>query len=137
MTAIAHLAAPVSFYFKDPTPIIHAAVNGTKAILNSALIHAGSQLKTIVLMSSIAAVVNAHPPPYTLTENDWNNFAENMCEEQKRETPGPVIYCASKVAGEKAFWEFQKERQPPFTMTSLNPVYVPTTMSDSAIRLFS
>jgi nucleoside-diphosphate-sugar epimerase len=124
VTAIAHLAAPVSLGFKDPAPILHAAVNGTKTILKSALAHAGPQLKTIVLMSSIASVKSLHPAPYTFTEKDWNDFAENMCEAKGTETPGPVIYSASKVAGEKAFWEFQREESPSFTMTSVNPVYV-------------
>lgn len=125
MTAIAHLATPVSFGFKDPVPILHAAVNGTKTVLNSALINAGPQLKTVVLMSSIASVKSSHPAPHTFTENDWNDFAEKMCEEQGTETPGPVIYSASKVASERAFWEVKEKNKPTFTMASVNPVYGP------------
>ncbi|KAJ4365741.1 hypothetical protein N0V83_008361 [Neocucurbitaria cava] len=124
VTAILHLASPVSMDFKDPVPIIYAAINGTKTILNSALACAGSQLKTVIVMSSIAAVKSSHPPPYSFTEEDWNDFAEDMCREQKTETPGPAIYIASKTAGERVFWEFQSERQPPFMMASVNPVFV-------------
>jgi nucleoside-diphosphate-sugar epimerase len=108
--------------FTDPVPILHAAIHGTKILLNSALEKAGPQLKTVVLMSSIAAVVNTHEPPYTLTERDWNDFAEKMCEEKGKETPGPVIYIASKVTGERAFWQFRDEKKPRFTMTAVNPV---------------
>lgn len=124
VTAITHLASPVSFGFKDPVPVLHAAINGTKTLLNSALTHAGPSLKTVVVMSSIASVKSSAQPPYTFTEEDWNDFAENMCEAKGTETPGPVIYSASKVAGEKAFWGFQKETKPAFTMTAVNPVYV-------------
>lgn len=113
----------MSFGFKDPKPILHAAVQGTKTILESAIAHAGPQLKTVIVMSSIASVKNANPAPYTFTEKDWNDYAEKMCEEKGTDTPGPVIYSASKVAAEKAFWAFQKERKPAFTMTSINPVY--------------
>src|ERR1051325_9825170 len=134
VTAITNLASPVSFGFKDPAPILHAAINGTKTILNSAIAQAGPQLKTVVIMSSIAAVKNAHPPPYTFTEKDWNDYAEKVCEEKGTETPGPVIYSASKVAAEKAFWEFQRERQPAFTMASVNPVYVFVSLSRIGVR---
>ncbi|KAH7401533.1 putative NAD dependent epimerase/dehydratase [Pyrenochaeta sp. MPI-SDFR-AT-0127] len=124
VTAIAHLASPVSFGFKDPAPIIHAAVNGTKTVLHSAFTNAGPQLKTIVLMSSIASVKSSHPAPYIFTEKDWNDFAEKICEEQGSEAPGPVIYSASKVASEKAFWEFHAKNKQTFTMASVNPVFV-------------
>ncbi|KAJ4291166.1 hypothetical protein N0V90_010364 [Kalmusia sp. IMI 367209] len=123
VTAIAHLASPVSFGFKDPEPIIHAAVNGTKSILNSAL-QAGPQLKTFVYLSSIAAVMSATPAPYTFTEKDWNDWAEAKVAELGKETPGPVIYSASKVAAEKAFWAFRGDQKPSFTQTALNPVFV-------------
>ncbi|KAF2025053.1 putative NAD dependent epimerase/dehydratase [Setomelanomma holmii] len=123
VTAIAHLASPVSFGFRDPAPILHAAINGTKIILNSALANVGPSLKTIVVMSSIAAVKSSAQPPYTFTEKDWNDYAEQVCEAKGTETPGPVIYSASKVAAERAFWDFQKDKKPSFTMTAVNPVY--------------
>lgn len=105
-------------------PILHAAIHGTKTILNSAHSKAGPQLKTVVVMSSIASVKNMHEPPYTFTEKDWNDYAEELCEQKGTETPGPVIYSASKVAGERAFWDFRDEKKPNFTMTAINPVYV-------------
>jgi nucleoside-diphosphate-sugar epimerase len=73
-------------------------------------------------MSSIASVLSSHPPPYTLTEADWNDFAEKTCAEKGTDTPGMVIYAASKVAAEKAFWEFRSTEKPGFGMASVNPV---------------
>ncbi|KAF2849307.1 putative NAD dependent epimerase/dehydratase [Plenodomus tracheiphilus IPT5] len=124
ITHIAHLASPVSFGFKDPVPIIHAAVRGTETILNSALAHSGPQLKSVVTMSSIASIKGAHPAPHTFTEKDWNDFAEAMCEKRGTKTPGPVIYSASKAAGERTFWKWRDEHKPKFTMAALNPVMV-------------
>jgi len=123
VTGIAHMASPVSLAFTDPEPVLHAALNGTITILNSAL-KAGPQLKTVVVASSIAAVKTNHPAPYTLSEKDWNNFAESEVERLGKETPGPFIYAASKTAAEKAFWKFRDEKKPNFTMTAINPVFV-------------
>lgn len=123
-TAIAHLASPVSFHFNDPEPILYAAINGTKTILTSALAHAGSGLQSITLLSSIAAVKNVHLPPYAFTEADWNDIAEAKVAELGKATPGPFIYSASKVAAEKAFWQFRDEKKPAFAMTAINPVLV-------------
>ncbi|KAI8939710.1 hypothetical protein NX059_003463 [Plenodomus lindquistii] len=124
VTFIAHLASPVSFVFKDPVPVLHAAVRGTETILNSALAHAGPQLRSVVLMSSVASVKNSHPAPYTFTEKDWNDYAEAMCKKHGTNTPGPVIYSASKAAGERAFWKWRDENKPGFAMAALNPVMV-------------
>lgn len=117
------MASPVSFFFKDPEPVLHAAINGTNTILNSAL-KAGPQLKTVVVISSIASIKTAAQPPYTFTEKDWNDYAESEVKRLGKETPGPVIYAASKVAAEKAFWKFKEEKKPSFTMTAINPVFV-------------
>jgi nucleoside-diphosphate-sugar epimerase len=123
VTAIAHLASPVSFTVTDPEPIIHAAVNGTKSILESAL-HAGPQLKSFAVLSSIASVRNFTPAPYTFTEKDWNDWAEPAAAAQGKDAPWIAVYAASKVAAEKAFWAFRDEKKPSFAMTALNPVFV-------------
>ncbi|KAF2737933.1 NAD(P)-binding protein [Polyplosphaeria fusca] len=124
VTAIAHMASPVSFNFTDPVPILHAAIHGTKTLLTSAYTHAGPTLKTIVLISSIAAIRNQTPAPYTFSETDWNDYAESEVQRLGTDTPGPVIYSASKTASEKAFWEFRDTVHPSFTMTAINPVFV-------------
>ncbi|KAF1973563.1 NAD(P)-binding protein [Bimuria novae-zelandiae CBS 107.79] len=124
VTGIAHLATPVAFDFPDgPEPVMKAAIQGTQTILNSAL-KAGPQLKSFVVLSSIAAVRNLTPPPYTFTEKDWNDFAEPMVMQNGKDTPGFMIYVASKAAAEKAFWAWRDEKKPSFAMSALNPVFV-------------
>ncbi|PSN62799.1 NAD(P)-binding protein [Corynespora cassiicola Philippines] len=127
VTAILHLASPVSLSFTDPDPILHAAQNGTNTLLTSAL-HASTTnpgiLKTVVLMSSIAATVPSTPPPYTITEADWNITALDQVSRLGNQTPGPVIYAASKTAAEREFWSFRDAHNPPFSMTAVNPVFV-------------
>ncbi len=100
---------------------MHGAIDGTLALLKSAL-KAGPQLKTVVLASSIAAVRNKVNPPYTFTEKDFNTWSEAEVAKLGKDSPSPVIYFASKSAAERVFWEFKKENYPTFTMTSVNPV---------------
>ncbi|KAK7193181.1 hypothetical protein DPSP01_010022 [Paraphaeosphaeria sporulosa] len=123
ITAIAHLASPVSFNFTDPDPIIKAALSGTTTILNSAL-KAGPQLKSFIFLSSIVAIMSGNPAPYTYTEKDWNNWAEPTVAAKGKDAPGAAIYCASKAAAEKAFWKFREDNKPAFAQTALNPVFV-------------
>lgn len=119
--AIAHTASPVSLSFTDPEPVLHAAVNGTKSILESSL-KAGPQLRTVVFMSSIAAVFSNHEPPYTYTEKDWNNVSEDLVKQLGKNAPGPQIYIASKAAAEKAFWKFRDGNKPSAAFAAINPV---------------
>ncbi|KAF2200618.1 NAD(P)-binding protein [Delitschia confertaspora ATCC 74209] len=126
VTAIAHLATPVSFNFTDPEPVLHAAVQGTKAILQSATKEPG--LKTVIFMSSILAVLSPEPSsfqqsPHIYSEKDWNSEAEELVKKFGKETPGRVIYSASKTAAERAFWRFREVHEPKYTMTAVNPVF--------------
>lgn len=73
-------------------------------------------------MSSIAAVWSHDKPGYTFTEKDWNHGAEEEAKKLGKNTPGPVIYSASKNAAERVFWEFRDEKKPKFAMTAVNPV---------------
>jgi nucleoside-diphosphate-sugar epimerase len=115
------MASPVSFFFTDPDYVIGTAVGGTSSILKSAL-RAGEQLKSIVYISSIAAIKSPKELPYTFTEKDWNTFSESEVARLGKDSPGPQIYLASKTAAERAFWKFRDENKPTFTMTAVNPV---------------
>lgn len=86
-------------------------------------------------MSSIVSILSSHPAPYTVTEKDWNDYAEAMCEEKGTDTPGPVIYMASKTAGEKAFWKWKDENKAGFSMAAINPSYVPKLIPTSFSQL--
>ncbi|KAH6721156.1 putative NAD dependent epimerase/dehydratase [Leptodontidium sp. MPI-SDFR-AT-0119] len=124
VNAVAHMASPVSQFFTDPDPIIRTAVEGTLSILHSALAYGGSQLRSVVLMSSVGTVMEPKTGPYTFTEADWNSVSESEVARLGKDTPGGHIYRASKIAAEKAFWKFRDENHPNFTMTTINPTYV-------------
>jgi nucleoside-diphosphate-sugar epimerase len=119
---IAHLASPVSLSFTDPEPILKAAIGGTESILESALKE--TSVKSIVLMSSVAAVTSKKEGPYRFTEADWNTEAPELVKKLGKNSPGPLIYVASKAAAERAFWDFRTEKKPAFTMTAINPTFV-------------
>ncbi|KAI1422622.1 NAD dependent epimerase/dehydratase [Xylaria sp. FL1777] len=130
--AVAHLATPVVFDSGDVEYIVGTAVQGTLSILESALKAASASasasneegLKSFVLMSSVAAVRMMIPGPFTFTEKDWNTKAEAQVREDGDKAFGHVIYAASKVASERAFWDWVKEKKPPFAATVLNPCWV-------------
>ncbi len=132
--AIAHLATPVVFDSGDVEYIVGTAVEGTLSILESALtaVRKGAAeeeekgITSFVLMSSVAAVRMQIPGPATFTEKDWNTRAEADVKEAGDKAFGHVIYAASKVASERAFWDWVKEKEPPFAASALNPWYVPT-----------
>lgn len=120
VTAVAHLAQPVSFAFSDPDYVIGTAVKGTRSVLESAAKEAG--IKNFVLMSSVAAIRDTRQEPRVYTEADWNDYDARTIAEKSDNVSGAMIYCASKAEGERELWRFQKERNPSFTMTAVNPV---------------
>ena len=125
--AIAHLATPVVFDSGNVDYIIGTAVQGTLSILESAVKAAaqdeegGGSLKSFVMMSSVSAVRMNIPGPVTFTEKDWNTRAEVEVKEAGDKAFGHVIYAASKVASERAFWAWVDEEKPPFAVTVLCP----------------
>lgn len=133
---VAHFAAPVSFFFTDPEPVMHGAVNGTTSILESAL--KTPTVKHFVHMSSIVAVFDTKEGDYTFTEKDWNTTAQEIVAREGKNAPGLEIYRASKTAAEQALWKFRDERRPKFTVTALHPVLVagpPLVPLDSPSRI--
>ncbi|KAK3314275.1 hypothetical protein B0H66DRAFT_568139 [Apodospora peruviana] len=120
--AVAHIAAPVAATFTDPEPVMQGAVGGVLRALESAAKE--PRVKSFVFMSSIAAIRSPKEGDYTYTEKDWNDYALQTVEEKGKETPGFIIYAASKTAAEKALWKFRDEHSPHFTVTALNPCFV-------------
>ena len=118
---IVHMASPVSLSFTDPDPVIRTAVTGTTTVLQSGVEKAGSQLRAVVLTSSLAAIRNPRDPPHVYTEEQWNTWAEALVAERGKETPGGAIYSASKTAAERAMWDFGKNQKPTFALTAINP----------------
>lgn len=107
---------------------MHAAIEGTLSLLRSALEHAGPQLKSFVYAGSSAAMGLRSPDDKTstFTEDDWNDAAVETAQDLGENTPGRLIYAASKTAAERAFWNLHRETQGQrhFSMTSVNPATV-------------
>lgn len=96
--------------------MIDKALGGTTSILESALKY-GTQLRSVVYMSSGATITEKEAKVYS--EKDWNTTAQVIFKERGNETGPLMAYTASKVAAEKAFWEFKEQRKPVFTMTAI------------------
>jgi nucleoside-diphosphate-sugar epimerase len=95
------------------------AVDGTLSVAQAALKEPG--VKSFVLMSSIAAV-RSFTKIATYTEEDWNTEVEAAVKEKGPDAGAMAIYSASKVAAERAFWQWVEQKQPHFSATALCPV---------------
>lgn len=119
--AIIHLATDTSFEH-DPNKIIPATEEQTRNILRSAA--KTSSVKRFVLTSSSSAVLfPVLNKEITIGINDWNDDATKQAWEPPPYTPERAfpVYAASKVAGEKALWEFMKDEQPQFVANAVLP----------------
>ncbi|KAF3937826.1 Dihydroflavonol-4-reductase [Dactylella cylindrospora] len=124
VTVIAHLASPVSLSFSDPEPVIRTAKEGSLSIIRSAKAE-GKDVKTFIMMSSVVAILDLSvQAPHVFTESDWNQSAYPLSLKLGKDTPGPVIYLASKTEAERAIWKFRDEEKPDFNVISINPAWV-------------
>ncbi|KAI1390846.1 NAD(P)-binding protein [Hypoxylon trugodes] len=123
-TAILHLAAPVrDTWTLEPPEVLRRGVNSTTGLLDSALNKAGPQLQSVVLMGSAAAIFDVPPKPGVYSEKNWNTTSEAAVAELGKDAGGLQAYCASKTAGERAFWKFREEKKPAFSMTAVQATY--------------
>ncbi|RYP68291.1 hypothetical protein DL769_005553 [Monosporascus sp. CRB-8-3] len=123
--AIFHTASPVNISNNSWATTIAPAIGGTNSLLNSAFTHAGPQLEALIVTSSATTASNPSAPPGAiLDEASWNIVALATANEQGDSTPPMVLYRASKVAAERAVWEFRDQRKPPFAITTICPTYV-------------
>ena len=109
---ILHTASPINFVLlKTWDEFITPAVQGSLSVLQSAFHHAGPQLESFVLTSSLAAISDPEKAAsgYSFSESDWNDWTENKCKELGAEAPSQLLYPASKTAAEKAVWGFKNE----------------------------
>ena len=118
--SIIHTASPVDFTLTTVDEFFTPAIQGNLSILNSAKGHAGPQLSSFVLTSSIAAVVDRwkQPPAHVYTEADWNTSGEAVARES---FTAPVAYGASKTAAERTLWTWRDENKPAFSCSAINP----------------
>ena len=106
---IIHTASPINFSFNSWDQFVPIAVAGAVGILTSAYKHAGPQLESFVITSSVAAILDPSKIPYTFTEADWNTYSYDKAKELGDQAPAGLLYQASKTAAERSIWQFRDE----------------------------
>ena len=119
--AVIHTASPFHFNVTDvKKDLLDPAINGTTGILRAVKAHAPT-VKSIVITSSFAAIVNANLPPpasaHSYSEKDWNPITQD--EALQNPSSG---YRASKTFAEKAAWDFVEKEKPNFTISTVSPI---------------
>ncbi|ORY26767.1 putative D-lactaldehyde dehydrogenase [Naematelia encephala] len=119
---IAHTASPFFLNAAKVDDLVKPAVQGTVGVLQSAQKY-GDQVKRVVVTSSVAAIMQPGPGPYTLTEDFWNTESPQVLEKEGDAASGPHKYRGSKTLAERAAWEYVKESQPPWDLVVVNPPF--------------
>ncbi|KAI0533056.1 hypothetical protein GGR58DRAFT_138617 [Xylaria digitata] len=121
--AIFHLASPLAeIWTLPPSELIRIAVESTASVLTAAT-KMGRTMKSVVLVSSAAALFNLPLENRLYTEKDWNTTSEDIVDRDGDNAGGFHAYLASKTAAEKLFWKFRDDHRPLFGMTALQPTY--------------
>lgn len=117
--AVVHTASPFHFNVSDPKKeLLEPAIIGTTGILKAIKAKAPS-VKRVAITSSFAAIINPKNHPKSYSEQDWNP----VTMEEALEDP-LTAYRASKAFAEKAAWDFVRNEQPNFQLTTLCPPLV-------------
>ncbi|GAA5899269.1 hypothetical protein JCM6882_009301 [Rhodosporidiobolus microsporus] len=118
--AVAHIASPFTFQFEDnERDLLIPALKGTTSVLAAAA--ATPSVKNVVITSSLAAAqdpAKGLDPDFIRTSEVWSPF---MWEEAVKYSEPHLVYLASKTFAERAAWDFVKEKQPSFTMSTIVP----------------
>ena len=118
--AVIHTASPFHFNVTDvKKDLLDPAINGTTGILKAVKAHAPT-VKSIVITSSFAAIVNPNLPPasaHTYSEKDWNPITPD--EASQNPSNG---YRGSKTLAEKAAWDFVEKEKPNFTISTVSSI---------------
>ena len=115
------MASDVTFR-PDPNQVIPPMVEAMRNILRAAKAH--SSVKRFVLTSSSTAVVKPDPnKEFHVTDKDWNEKAVELAwaPPPYNQDRGLAVYGASKVAGERAAWQFMREEKPQFEFNAVCP----------------
>ncbi|KAI1169616.1 hypothetical protein F4777DRAFT_584749 [Nemania sp. FL0916] len=121
--AMFHLASPINnIWTMPPSEVVRIAVESTAAVL-SAAVKSGSNMDSVILMSSAGALFDIPTENRLYTENDWNTMSEAVVARDGDKAGAFHAYLASKTAAEKLFWNFRDAQQPSFGMTTVQPTY--------------
>jgi len=117
--AVVHTASPFHFNITDPKKdLLDPAVIGTIGILKAIKAKA-PEVKRVAITSSFASIINPKDHPKSYSEENWNPVTTDEA------LADPVTaYRASKTFAEKAAWDFVKNEQPDFQLSTLCPPMV-------------
>lgn len=124
---IIHLASPYFTTSSNPIEeLVKPAVNATRNVLLSALLHGEPELKRLTVLSSFASVVDLSKNPrggYKYTAEEWDPITEEQAAEN-----GVLGYHASKTFAEREAWKLHDSGADPanpqkakFALTTLCP----------------
>ncbi|KAI0071610.1 NAD(P)-binding protein [Panus rudis PR-1116 ss-1] len=121
--AVAHTASPVRFDAKTKEDHYVPAVDGTLNILRSA--KKVPTVKRFIYLGSLGSNVMTYKDykKEKATRDDWNVISEKLLEEIDNTHPAfaASVYFGSKIAAERAAWDFIKNEKPQFGLTVVNP----------------
>mmetsp|Transcript_92054 Transcript_92054/g.213952 ORF Transcript_92054/g.213952 Transcript_92054/m.213952 type:complete len:377 (-) Transcript_92054:51-1181(-) len=120
-----HTASPLSFNSTDPLKdLVAPAIQGTLGCLEACQ-KAGS-VKRIVITSSSSAITDPGKLPwdYTYSSKDWSTVSWPDASGVLPEPAGAHGYRYSKIAAEKAAWDFAAQEGVTFDVACINPTLV-------------
>ncbi|KFY83907.1 hypothetical protein V500_09788 [Pseudogymnoascus sp. VKM F-4518 (FW-2643)] len=121
VSAIVHAASVVNFS-PDPNEVIPQTISGATSILEAALKE--PSVKAFVYTGSIASAVLYDPENSVHVERDtWNEGAIKLAwaPPPYDSSRGMFVYQASKTEAEMAVWKFFAEKNPHFSVNSVDP----------------
>lgn len=117
--AVIHTASPFHFNFTDAsTEILLPAIRGTREVLHS-IKRKAPTVKTVVITSSFASIVNPSGHPDVYDEKVWNPITMAEAYESPAHT-----YRASKKLAEREAWQFIEKEMPNFSISTICPPLV-------------
>ncbi|WZH45492.1 ketoreductase [Fusarium acuminatum] len=117
--AVIHTASPFQLQPGSiDRDVLEPAVLGTTRLLEAVQAHVPS-VRRVVITSSFFAAAKPAESTYLYSDADWNSLTDEQIQSN------PVFaYIGSKIAAEKAAWDFIEKQNPSFTLTTILPVLV-------------
>jgi nucleoside-diphosphate-sugar epimerase len=117
--AVVHTASPFHYNVNDSkTDFLDPAIAGTTGILRAVKAKAPG-VKRVVITSSFASIVNPKLHPAIYSEANWSNVTMDDALADRS-----LAYRASKTLAERAAWDFVKNENPNFELSTLCPPMV-------------
>ena len=96
----------------NPDDFILPAVEGSLNILRAASRSAGCQLSLVLFTSSVVTLLDPRNSlDHVYSESDHSDYFQQEAQRLGAQAPSRVLYVASKVAAEKAVWQYRTDFQ--------------------------